>query len=88
MNYTKIRISFITILKIKNSNFDITFNLKIMKKSLLKPIKIDSMLYQRTYEDFNNEKPNPLDPTQIKVHPIEEEKDIKSLKKQFLNQKK
>ena len=52
-----------------------------MKKNLIKPIKKDSMLYQKTNEDFNNEKPNPLDPTQIKVHPIEEEKNIKSKKK-------
>ncbi len=52
-----------------------------MKKSQIKSVKTDSMLYQKTNEDFNNEKPNPLDPTQIKVHPIEEEKEIKSLKK-------
>jgi hypothetical protein len=52
-----------------------------MKKNINKPVKTDSMLYQKTNEDFNNEKPNPLDPKQIKVHPIEEEKNIKSLKK-------
>jgi hypothetical protein len=52
-----------------------------MKKNKLKSAKKDSMLYQKTNEDFNNEKPNPFDPTQIKVHPIEEEKNIKSLKK-------
>jgi hypothetical protein len=51
-----------------------------MKKNTIKPIKKDSMLYQKTNEDFNNEKPSKIDPTQIKVHPIEEEKNIKSLK--------
>ncbi len=44
-----------------------------MKKNQIKPVKIDSMLYVKTNEDFNNEKPNPEDPTQIKVHPIEDE---------------
>ena len=44
-----------------------------MKKNQIKPVKIDSMLYVKTNEDFNNEKPNPEDPTQINVHPIEDE---------------
>jgi hypothetical protein len=57
------------------------FNSNFMKKKGTKPVEIDSMIYQKTNEDFNNEKPNPIDPNQIDVHPIEEEKEIKSLKK-------
>ncbi len=52
-----------------------------MKKRQIKPLEIDSMIYQKTNEDFNNEKPNPLDPNQIDVLPIVEEKQIKFLKK-------
>jgi hypothetical protein len=51
----------------------IKFNPPKMKKNQIKPVEIDSMLYQKTNEDFNKEKPNPLDPTQIKVHPLPEE---------------
>jgi hypothetical protein len=51
------------------------------KNNKIPPMKIDSMLYQKTNEDFNNEKPNPIDPTQIDVFPIVEEKEIKPLKK-------
>lgn len=50
-----------------------------MKKNQIKPVKIDSMLYIKTNEDFNNEKPNSQDPTQIKVHPIDENEAIKQL---------
>lgn len=62
-----------------------------MKKNLINIIKLNkknSMLYQKTNEDFNNEKPNPLDPTQLKVHPLEEEKVVKFQEKQILNKKK
>lgn len=53
-----------------------------MKKiNAIKPMEIDGMLYQKTNEDFNKEKPNPLDPVQIKVNPIKENKEIKPLKK-------
>ncbi|WP_310556282.1 hypothetical protein [Flavobacterium sp.] len=47
----------------------------------IEPMEIDGMLYQKTNEDFNNEKPNPFDPTQIKVNPLPEEKEIKPFKK-------
>lgn len=56
-----------------------------MKKNKLKPVKKDSMLYQKTNEDFNNEKPNPEDPTQILVHPINENEDVKPVIKQPKN---
>lgn len=52
-----------------------------MKKSRIKSTKIDSMLYLKTNEDFNNEKPNLKDPTQINVHPIDNKKDIKPSEK-------
>jgi hypothetical protein len=58
-------------------NFDFTIKNQIMKKNIIKPIKIHSMLYQKTNEDFNNEKPNPQDPTQINVHPIIENEALK-----------
>ena len=51
------------------------------KNNKITPMEIDSMLYQKTNEDFNNEKPNPIDPTQIDVFPILEEKETKPLKK-------
>ena len=51
----------------------------MMKKNKIKPVKIDSMLYIKTNEDFNNEKPNLQDPTQIKVHPIDENEIIHPL---------
>jgi hypothetical protein len=79
MNFTRIRISCVTIFIIIKCNFETTFNYTIMKKNKLKPVKKDSMLYQKTNEDFNNEKPSKIDPTQIKVHPIEEENKIKFL---------
>lgn len=56
-----------------------------MKKSQIKSVKTDSMLYQKTNEDFNNEKPNPLDSTQIKVHPIEDEAENMPTKKSRKN---
>lgn len=49
-----------------------------MKKCPIKPAKIDSMLYQKTNEDFNNEKPDVKDPTQKNVRPLIAEKDLKS----------
>lgn len=58
-----------------------------MKKNRIKPVKIDSMLYVKTNEDFNNEKPNPEDPTQILVHPIDENTDIKPKIKPSKNSK-
>ncbi len=58
-----------------------------MKKNQIKPVKTDSMLYVKTNEDFNNEKPNPLDPTQIKVHPIEDDEEIKPIIKSIKNSK-
>ena len=50
-----------------------------MKKNRIKPVTKDSMLYQKTNEDFNNEKPSIDDPVQIKVHPIEDDEVIKPL---------
>ena len=44
-------------------------------------MEIDSMLYQKTNEDFNKEKPNALDPVQIKVNLLQVEKEIKPSKK-------
>lgn len=58
-----------------------------MKKNQIKPIEIDSMLYVKTNEDFNNEKPSPEDPTQILVHPIDEKEDIKPAIKPSKNSK-
>ena len=55
-----------------------------MKKNQIKPVKIDSMLYIKTNEDFNNEKPNLQDPNQKKVHPIEEREVTKKPKKSKL----
>lgn len=53
-----------------------------MKKiNAIKPMEVDGMLYQKTNEDFNKEKPNPLDPVQIKVSQNAQEKEIKPLKK-------
>jgi hypothetical protein len=51
----------------------------------IQPMEIDGMLYQKTNEDFNKEKPNPLDPVQIKDNPLPEEKQVKPLKKQLKN---
>jgi hypothetical protein len=53
-----------------------------MKKiNATKPMEIDGMLYQKTNEDFNKEKPNPLDPVQIKVIQNTQGMEIKPLKK-------
>lgn len=53
-----------------------------MKKIIaIKPMEIDGMLYQKTNEDFNKEKPNPLDPVQTKVNPLPEEKEMQHSKK-------
>lgn len=46
-------------------------------------MEIDNMLYQKTNEDFNNEKPSKIDPTQIKVHLLEEEMEIKISEKKY-----
>ncbi len=50
---------------------------------IVKPIKeeIDGMLYQKTYEDFNKEKPNPADPIQMKANPMQIEKNTTIQKK-------
>jgi hypothetical protein len=81
VNYTIFKICYITILLKKYSIFDVTINTETMKNNKIKPAKKDNMLYRKTNEDFNNEKPNPVDPTQIKVNPIEEEIIIKTQKK-------
>jgi hypothetical protein len=44
-------------------------------------MEIDGMLYQKTNEDFNKEKPNPLDPLQIKGNPMVESQKIAPIKK-------
>lgn len=44
-------------------------------------MEVDGMLYQKTNEDFNKEKPNPLDPVQIKVIQNTQGMEIKPLKK-------
>ena len=51
------------------------------KNKAIPPMEIDSMLYQKTNEDFNKEKPNALDPVQIKVNLLQVEKEIKPSKK-------
>ena len=68
-------------------NFDLYLNPNPMKKNQIKPVKPDSMLYVKTNEDFNNEKPNSQDPTQIKVHPTHENDAIKPLIKISKNKK-
>jgi hypothetical protein len=61
---------------------------KLMKKRIIKPMEIDGMLYQKTNEDFNKEKPNPQDPTQSKELIVEEKKEGEIKKKQLLSKKK
>ena len=51
------------------------------KNNAIPPMEIDSMLYQKTNEDFNKEKPHALDPVQIKVNLLQVEKEIKPSKK-------
>ncbi len=55
------------------------------KKNTIKPIVVDGMLYQKTFEDFNKEKPSLLDPLQTKNNPMQEEKKVKSFKKDSKN---
>ncbi|WP_394758493.1 hypothetical protein [Flavobacterium sp.] len=51
------------------------------KKNKIQPIEIDGMLYQKTNEDFNKEKLDPLDPVQKKDNPIQQEQKIKLFEK-------
>ena len=55
------------------------------KKNTIKPMVVDGMLYQKTFEDFNKEKPSLQDPLQTKNNPIQEEKKIKSFNKENKN---
>jgi hypothetical protein len=55
------------------------------KKNTIKPMAIDGMLYQKTNEDFNKEKPSVQDPLQTKNNPLQEEKKIKPFKKENKN---
>jgi hypothetical protein len=55
------------------------------KKNKVPPIEIVGMLYQKTNDDFNKDKPNPLDPLQIKNNPMQEEKQIRPSKKDNKN---
>jgi hypothetical protein len=55
------------------------------KKKIEISMEINGMLYQKTNEDFNKEKPNPIDPLQTKSNPMQEEKKIKPFKKNNKN---
>jgi hypothetical protein len=53
---------------------------KMIKKNTIKPMEVNGMLYQKTNEDFNKEKPIMQDPLQTKNNPMQEEKKIKNFK--------
>ena len=78
INYTTFDKSYVTVKVITISIFELYT--KYMKSNIIsKPVKPDGMLYQKTNEDFNREKPSKEDPLLTEENPIQQEEEQKNL---------